>query len=163
MEHYDVFQAAHQLIFRLIGDGSVTGLRIDHPDGLFNPVEYFHRLQRACFIRQMIGPAGAAPEKERELAERYDETVLADPAYRPFYIVGEKILTKSERMPDDWPIFSTTGYVFLNSVNGIFVDAGSAKAFDRIYEKFIGTKMNVPEVICTRKRSLSCRWRWRAK
>ena len=152
MEHYDVFQAAHQLIFRLIGDGSVTGLRIDHPDGLFNPVEYFHRLQRACFIRQMIGPAGAAPEKERELAERYDETVLADPAYRPFYIVGEKILTKSERMPDDWPIFSTTGYVFLNSVNGIFVDAGSAKAFDRIYEKFIGTKMNVPEVIYQKKK-----------
>jgi (1->4)-alpha-D-glucan 1-alpha-D-glucosylmutase len=152
MEHYDVFQAAHQLIFRLVGDGSVTGLRIDHPDGLFNPVEYFHRLQRACFIRQMIGPVGTTPEKERELAERYDEAVLVDPAYRPFYIVGEKILTKSERMPDDWPIFSTTGYVFLNSVNGIFIDSGSAKSFDRIYEKLTGTKMNVPEVIYEKKK-----------
>ncbi len=152
MEHYEVFQAAHRLIFRLIGDDSVTGLRIDHPDGLFNPVEYFHRLQRACFIRQMIGPAGITPESEHELAERYDDAVLADPAYRPFYIVGEKILTKSERMPDDWPIFSTTGYVFLNSVNGIFIDSGSAKVFDRIFEKFIGKKMNVPEVIYEKKK-----------
>jgi (1->4)-alpha-D-glucan 1-alpha-D-glucosylmutase len=152
MEHDDVFQAAHQLIFRLIGDGSVTGLRIDHPDGLFNPVEYFHRLQRTCYIRQMIGPDGTTHEKERELAERYDEAVLADPAYRPFYIVGEKILIKAERMPDDWPIFSTTGYVFLNSVNGIFIASGSAQDFDRIYEKFTDTKMNVPEVIYDKKK-----------
>jgi (1->4)-alpha-D-glucan 1-alpha-D-glucosylmutase len=152
MEHYDVFQAAHQLIFRLIGDDSVTGLRIDHPDGLFNPVEYFHRLQRACYIRQIIGPAGATPEKERELAEQYDTAVLADPAYRPFYIIGEKILTKSERMPENWPIFSTTGYVFLNSVNGIFVDNGSAKAFDRIYERFTGMNMNLPDVIYEKKK-----------
>jgi (1->4)-alpha-D-glucan 1-alpha-D-glucosylmutase len=150
-EHADVFQATHQLIFRLIGDGSVTGLRIDHPDGLFNPVEYFHRLQRGCYVRQASDPA-RTPESERELGERYDEAVLADPAYRPFYIVGEKILTKAERMPDDWPIFSTTGYVFLNSVNGIFVDSGSVKAFDRIYEKFTGLKMNLPEVIYEKKK-----------
>jgi (1->4)-alpha-D-glucan 1-alpha-D-glucosylmutase len=152
MEHYDVFQAAHQLIFRLIGDGSVTGLRIDHPDGLFNPVEYFHRLQRACYIRQMIGPVGTTPEKELDLAERYDEAVLADPAYRPFYIVGEKILTKSERMPEDWPIFSTTGYVFLNSVNGIFIDGANAKAFDVLYEKFIKAMVNVQDVIYEKKK-----------
>jgi (1->4)-alpha-D-glucan 1-alpha-D-glucosylmutase len=152
MEHDEVFHAAHQLIFRLIGDGSVTGLRIDHPDGLFNPVEYFHRLQRTCYIRQVIGTGDITPEKERELAERYDEAVLANPAYRPFYIVGEKILIKAERMPDDWPIFSTTGYVFLNSVNGIFIDGGSAQAFDRIYEKFTRTKMNVPEVIYDKKK-----------
>jgi (1->4)-alpha-D-glucan 1-alpha-D-glucosylmutase len=151
-EHAEVFLATHQLIFRLIGEGSVTGLRIDHPDGLFNPVEYFHRLQRACYVRQAIDPANRTPEAERELGERYDEAVLADPGYRPFYIVGEKILTKAERMPDDWPIFSTTGYVFLNSVNGIFVDSGSAKAFDRIYEKFTGMKMNLPEVIYEKKK-----------
>ncbi len=152
VEHFDVFKATHELIFRLIGDGSVTGLRIDHPDGLFNPVEYFHRLQRACYIRKMIEPDGATPENERELAERYDTAVLDDPAYRPFYIVGEKILTKSERMPEDWPIFSTTGYVFLNSVNGIFVETGSSKAFDRIYEKFTGTRMNVPDMIYQNKK-----------
>jgi (1->4)-alpha-D-glucan 1-alpha-D-glucosylmutase len=152
MERHEVFRAAHELVFRLIGDGSVTGLRVDHPDGLFNPVEYFHRLQRGAFIRRTEGPGEPAPERERELGARYDETVLAVPSYLPFYVVGEKILTKSERMPEDWPIFSTTGYVFLNSVNGIFVDAGSAKAFDRLYGKFVGTNMNLPEVIYEKKK-----------
>ncbi|MGE5173291.1 MAG: malto-oligosyltrehalose synthase [Betaproteobacteria bacterium] len=153
MEHHGLFQAAHALIFRLIREESVTGLRIDHPDGLYNPVEYFHRLQRGCLVSQGLAPGvEPSPEAERELADRYDEAALADPGYKPFYIVGEKILTKSEKMPEDWPIFSTTGYVFLNSVNGIFVDAGHAKEFDRIYEKFIGTKMSVPEVICEKKK-----------
>ena len=45
---------------------------------------------------------------------------------------GEKILMKGERMPEDWPVFGATGYAFLNSLNGIFVDGASAKAFDEI-------------------------------
>ena len=156
MEHHGVFQATHQLIFRLIRDRSVTGLRIDHPDGLYNPAAYFHLLQQACFIQQMItgrtgDPAQPTSQTERELAEHYDEAILADPAYRAFYIVGEKILTKSERMPEDWPIISTTGYVFLNSVNGIFIDGNNARAFDAIYEKFIRSKVNFPDVIYEKK------------
>ncbi|MGE5172476.1 MAG: malto-oligosyltrehalose synthase, partial [Betaproteobacteria bacterium] len=158
MEHHGVFQAAHQLIFRLIRDKSVTGLRIDHPDGLYNPVEYFHRLQRGCFTQQLIAsewagdPELLTPQMERALAERYDEAVLADPAYKPFYIVGEKILTKSERMPEDWPIFSTTGYVFLNSVNGIFIDGSNTKVFDGIYEKFTRAKVNFLDIMYDKKR-----------
>jgi (1->4)-alpha-D-glucan 1-alpha-D-glucosylmutase len=153
MEHHAVFQAAHALIFRLIREGSVTGLRIDHPDGLYNPVEYFHRLQRGCLVSLGLA-AGVEPstEAERELADRYDEAVLADPGYKPFYIVGEKILTKSERMPEDWPIFSTTGYVFLNSVNGIFVAGENAKAFDSIYEKFVKEKISIQELIPEKKK-----------
>ncbi len=154
MEHADVFRATHALLFRLIADGSVTGLRVDHPDGLYNPVEYFHRLQRGCFVRcaRGTGQAEPSPEEERELAERYDALVLADPAYKPFYIVGEKILTKSERMPEDWPIFSTTGYVFLNSVNGIFVDGANSRAFELLYERFVKEKHNLPEIVIEKKK-----------
>jgi (1->4)-alpha-D-glucan 1-alpha-D-glucosylmutase len=146
VERPAVFEATHGLVFRLIKSGSVTGLRVDHPDGLYNPVEYFHRLQRRCFALQ------AAAGDEHSPAEQYDRLFLEDPAYRAFYIVGEKILTKSERMPEDWPIHSTTGYVFLNSVNGIFIDSGGAKAFDRIYEKFTGVKVNLPDVIYEKKK-----------
>ena len=153
MEHHAVFQAAHALIFRLIREGSVTGLRIDHPDGLYNPLEYFHRLQRGCLISRGLAPGvEPSPEAEGELAGRYDEAVLADPGYKPFYIVGEKILTKSERMSEDWPIFSTTGYVFLNSVNGIFVAGENAKAFDNIYEKFVKEKISIQEIIPEKKK-----------
>ncbi len=162
MEHPAVFAAVHALVFRLIREGSVTGLRIDHPDGLYNPVEYFHWLQRGCFVQQLLarGQGGIADrtahdrtsETERRLAGQYDETVLSDPGFKPFYIIGEKILTKSERMPEDWPIYSTTGYVFLNSVNGIFIDGQNAKAFGAIYEKFIRSKINIQDVISEKKK-----------
>ncbi len=40
-------------------------------------------------------------------------------------------------MPEEWRTYSTTGYVFLNSLNGIFVETQNAKLFDRIYSTFI--------------------------
>lgn len=153
MERPEVFDASHAFLFKLIKNGSVTGLRIDHPDGLYNPVEYFHRLQRRCFI-SLSNASGSdgSPDEEKELAYQYDQAVLADSSYKPFYIVGEKILTKSERMPEDWPIFSTTGYVFLNSVNGVFIDSENAKALDRIYEKFTGRNTSIQETITEKKK-----------
>jgi maltooligosyltrehalose synthase len=38
----------HRLIFRLMRQGLVTGLRLDHPDGLFDPEQYFLDLQAGC-------------------------------------------------------------------------------------------------------------------
>jgi (1->4)-alpha-D-glucan 1-alpha-D-glucosylmutase len=46
MERDDVFDAAHQLVFELIAQGKVDGLRIDHPDGLRDPQQYLARLQQ---------------------------------------------------------------------------------------------------------------------
>src|SRR3954465_324076 len=48
MELPEVFDATHQLLLELIASGAVTGLRIDHPDGLHLPQEYFEKLQRHC-------------------------------------------------------------------------------------------------------------------
>ena len=47
----EVFAAAHALLLRLIASGAVTGLRIDHPDGLWDPAGYFRDLQRAAWLR----------------------------------------------------------------------------------------------------------------
>src|SRR5438067_11269125 len=46
-----VFAQTHALALDLVARGKVTGLRIDHPDGLWDPVGYFWRLQRECFTR----------------------------------------------------------------------------------------------------------------
>lgn len=46
VEEPDVFAATHALAFRLLAEGKATGLRIDHPDGLYDPVTYFCRLQQ---------------------------------------------------------------------------------------------------------------------
>jgi (1->4)-alpha-D-glucan 1-alpha-D-glucosylmutase len=158
MEKEEVFNRTHRLVLELVRKGHVTGLRVDHPDGLYNPAEYFRHLQRECFIHSHMDPApemtpGAAPsDTETGLLGKYVELVNASPLFKPFYIVGEKILIKGERMPEDWPIFSTTGYVFLNSLNGIFIDAAHAKVFDDIYTRFIRSKYNYADIVYGKKK-----------
>ena len=48
VEERPVFTAVHEVVFRLIKRGLVTGLRVDHVDGLLNPEKYLHDLQREC-------------------------------------------------------------------------------------------------------------------
>ena len=55
VEHDSVFAAVHETILRLVGEGRVTGLRIDHPDGLYDPEHYFANLQAEC---RRVLPAG---------------------------------------------------------------------------------------------------------
>ena len=162
VENPEVFKETHRLIMKLIREGKVTGLRVDHPDGLYNPSGYFRELQKDCFLQLRLGHRDSlgrdvdvtqdSDRLEVEVLKVYEETLAADPSYKPFYIVGEKILTKGERMPEEWPIFSTTGYVFLNSVNGIFVESKNARAFDEIYTRFIREKMNLPDVVYEKKK-----------
>ena len=157
MEDPRVFEETHRLVLKLIREENVTGLRVDHPDGLYNPAEYFYRLQRSCFIQFCL----RAMEVEDELAMRekigmlYDEVVSENPTSplrMPFYIVGEKILTKHERMPEDWPVFRPPGYVFLNSVNGIFIEMGNDKSFDEIYRRFIKSRVDYQDLLYKKKK-----------
>jgi len=162
IENSAVFEATHRLIMRFIGEGKVNGLRVDHPDGLYNPVEYFCTLQRNCFLnarcyyRKRLEREIPLPDKkediEAEILKQYDEILSSDPQFKPFYIVGEKILIKDEKMPEDWPIFSTTGYVFLNIVNGIFIKTENAKAFDDVYAWFIKEKLHFPDLVYKKKK-----------
>jgi (1->4)-alpha-D-glucan 1-alpha-D-glucosylmutase len=175
MERPDVFQKTHGLILRLLAEGKVTGLRIDHPDGLYDPAEYLWRLQRARFLQlcrqaweQRTGSdpastplpmeaerdASAQTEKwedvESELGRRFDELARAEktePLTRPLYVVVEKILEPGERLPDNWPVYGTTGYDFVDVLNGIFVDRRQAKEFDRLYAKFLRHRLDYKELV----------------
>lgn len=155
MENPFTFRETHSLVFSLIREGKVTGLRVDHPDGLLDPSDYFRRLQEGCFL-SLLGAdpsaGGAEAGEEPEAVREYREKIAANPRFKPFYIVGEKILTKGERMPEDWPIFSTTGYVFMNSVNGVFIDAANGKAMDALYARFAGTGAAFPDVVYEKKK-----------
>ncbi|HVP81140.1 MAG TPA: malto-oligosyltrehalose synthase [Thermodesulfobacteriota bacterium] len=152
-----VFGEVHQFAFKLIREGKVTGLRVDHPDGLYNPVEYFYRLQRGCFVQLCFRSSVSSVESvdEEEVKRLYDEALfknLDSPLRTSFYIVGEKILTKGERIPEDWPISGTIGYAFMASLNGIFVDTENAKKFDEIYSRFIGSKLNYQDLVYEKKK-----------
>ncbi len=162
MENPEVFERAHRLIFQLIEEKKVTGLRVDHPDGLYNPSEYFDRLQRRCFaialksrlqkVRENVDTSCGEGHIDPAISQRYDEVLAEQKYFKPFYIVAEKILGKGEIMPAEWPLFSTTGYVFLNSLNGILVDTRNSKAFDALYRRFIRTSSDFQEVLYESKK-----------
>jgi (1->4)-alpha-D-glucan 1-alpha-D-glucosylmutase len=154
-----VFEKTHQLVFSLVASGKITGLRIDHADGLLDPKDYIRRLQTACFIRmyggdiegQQSADSGEAGG-EAAIQEKYDRVVAADPSYKPFYIIGEKILIKAEKLPDDWPVFSTTGYDFAIQANGLFVDTSHAKTFETLYTRFMGHRVDFQTAVYDKKK-----------
>jgi (1->4)-alpha-D-glucan 1-alpha-D-glucosylmutase len=130
MENPGVFNEVHQLIFRLLKEGSVTGLRIDHVDGLYDPEEYLRRLQ-----------AWAATELPH-----------AQDTGHPLYVVVEKILGKGETLSESWPVHGTTGYDFLNLLNGLFVDPNQEQAFTDIYAKFIRQRLLFEDLAYEKKK-----------
>ncbi len=125
----EVFTATHELILRLLAEGKISGLRVDHPDGLWDPAAYFRQLQ------QDQSSGGASPSL-------------------PVYIVAEKILSRGESLPVDWAVSGTTGYDFLNDANGLFVHHASRAAFDKIYRDFIGAKTSYRELVNSRKKMI---------
>lgn len=111
-EREEVFEATHRLVLDLRANGHLDGVRVDHPDGLYDPRGYLRRLARRL---ESVAPAGAAP------------------AYR----VVEKILMGSESLPGDWPVHGTTGYDFANLIGRLFVDARGERGLTNAYHRFV--------------------------
>jgi (1->4)-alpha-D-glucan 1-alpha-D-glucosylmutase len=122
MEDAAVFAASHDLVARLVADGSVTGLRLDHVDGLFDPDRY---------LRDLADRLGPGP---------------------PVWTVVEKILVEGERLNDQWLAHGTTGYDFLGSINGLFVDPERAAMFASLYADFVGEQQPFAEVVYASKK-----------
>jgi (1->4)-alpha-D-glucan 1-alpha-D-glucosylmutase len=136
-----VFTAVHELILRLIEEGAVTGLRIDHVDGLFDPAQYLTDLQAACMASHLRAKAMDGAVTETISAHR-----VSDPT-KPFYIIVEKVLGHGELMRPHWPAHGTTGYGFLNQVNGVFVDTANEGKGQQLYERFSGWAPNFADLI----------------
>ncbi len=116
MEQPGVFQEVHQRIFPLLRSGAVTGLRIDHVDGLYDPRGYLTQWQQWASEH-----LGADPDSHG----------------RSLYLVVEKILGAGERLNSDWPVHGTTGYTFLAHLNQFFVQGSHQRAFEQIYARHI--------------------------
>jgi (1->4)-alpha-D-glucan 1-alpha-D-glucosylmutase len=148
MEEPDVFAATHELILRLIRGGKVTGLRLDHLDGLFDPAGYVESLQEAILQEWVSDLAPAEiPNEEWRRQVRAWRSANKNVAERPFYVVAEKILSGQETLPESWPIHGTSGYDFLNDLNRLFVDAADAKAMKQVYERFTGQTKPFADVV----------------
>ena len=108
MEDPEVFAQSHALVLDWVRSGWVQGFRVDHPDGLLDPLSYTERLAREAFG----GTADRAP---------------------PVFV--EKILSPSERLRDEWPVAGTTGYDFLNQAEALFLLPAGAEQIERDYRR----------------------------
>ena len=127
----EVFDAAHKLLFELVASDAVSGLRIDHPDGLYRPLEYFEKLQSRCAkaLRVPLPKDG-----------------------RAIYLIVEKILTGEEQLPQNWRVHGTTGYGFANQVAGVLVDHNAEGAITKIFKRFIGHSLHFGHLVYAKKR-----------
>ena len=71
VEDPEVFSAVHALIFDLVRQGHIRGLRVDHPDGLFEPEKYFRFLQDACQAWRAASNGHAKTGKRGSSQERF--------------------------------------------------------------------------------------------
>ena len=121
-----VFEAIHAVVLHLIERRVVTGLRIDHIDGLRDPLGYLQRLQER---------AGGSQEHGNNL-----------------YVIVEKILSGVEKLPREWPVAGTTGYEYLNAVNRLFVHPQGAREIEEIYYRFLGRKLSYEDMLYQKKK-----------
>jgi (1->4)-alpha-D-glucan 1-alpha-D-glucosylmutase len=119
VEEESVLNYTHDLIYRFVREDRFSCLRVDHIDGLADPLSYLKR------IREKTGD---------------------------IYIAVEKILDAEEKLPSSWPVQGTTGYDFMNYVNGVFCDKRNAGALTKIYNKFTGQGVSYEELLYEKKR-----------
>ncbi|TMH08199.1 MAG: malto-oligosyltrehalose synthase, partial [Betaproteobacteria bacterium] len=139
VEEPAVFEATHGFALELAAAQAVDGLRIDHPDGLLDPAQYFERLQRGYAHRAgVVLPAQEAHGRPP----------------RPLYVVAEKIAAAHEDVPQRWALHGTTGYRFANVANGVLVDGAARARMDRIWRGFSGQAQDFDELAHDGKRAI---------
>ena len=128
MEHAGCFADVHALVFSLIEAKLLDGLRLDHVDGLFDPIGHCELLRSR-----------------------------ADLLGQPLYLVVEKIMAAGGTLRERWHVDGTTGYEFANAVTGLFVDGRAERAFDRLYGRFTGDHTPFAQVAYDAKRFMLTR------
>ncbi|HET6423026.1 MAG TPA: hypothetical protein VFG20_05040, partial [Planctomycetaceae bacterium] len=151
-----VFADTHRLIFDLLDEGTITGLRIDHPDGLYNPSEYLRQLQESHFLRLCredgTDTQTAATDDRLAALWRAASSIPGSPLARPLYLVVEKILAPDEMLPENWPVHGTVGYEFLNHLNGLFIDPAGERPLSTLYQRFTEETLDFAELAYQCKR-----------
>ena len=127
-----VFDASHRTLLSLVEQRKITGIRLDHVDGLFDPIGYL-----------------------RQLSERLHRALPeADPAELPVYLVVEKILAPGEGLPASFRAHGTTGYEFARVVAGVLIDCRSELSLSNTYRRFTGDMLDFDAHLLLAKRDV---------
>lgn len=123
MEDPQVFKAFHKWPIDEVKKGNVHGFRIDHPDGLYQPKRYFLKLKKT----------------------------LKEIGKESFFIAVEKILQYQEEVRGDWKVSGNVGYDYMNLLGAIFVDKRNERAFNQIYQNFLGKRVDPVKLLYDEK------------
>jgi (1->4)-alpha-D-glucan 1-alpha-D-glucosylmutase len=124
-EDPQVFDDTHATVLRWADDGLIDSLRIDHVDGLRDPLGYLERLAAALSGERASGPV-------------------------PVFV--EKILAPDEKLPCGWPVAGTTGYDFLNQVEAVFVSPDGFAQIEGQYRRMLRRPVHFQKVATWGKR-----------
>jgi (1->4)-alpha-D-glucan 1-alpha-D-glucosylmutase len=127
VEDAATFEAVHRLVHRLIAQGWLHGLRLDHIDGLRDPHQYFRRLARLIDVEK-------------------------PPGSNPLYVVTEKILAEGEHLPRFAGVSGTTGYEWLNVSSRLLLDERGLVAIDDIWREVSGDARRFDEILIEARR-----------
>jgi (1->4)-alpha-D-glucan 1-alpha-D-glucosylmutase len=127
VEDRGTFDAIHRLVQRLIENGRLHGLRLDHIDGLRDPAQYFQRLRK--LVRESQSDTG-----------------------RSFYMVIEKILGEHEQLHRFAGVHGTTGYEWLNAISQALVEAKGLEPLDEIWRQVSNQSPKLEPVLLQAKR-----------
>ena len=127
MEQPSVFEETHRLMVALSNEGVIDGLRLDHVDGLADPLAYFRK------VREAIGEG------------------------RPFILLVEKILEGDEVLRADWPVQGTTGYEFIRALGDAMTSPDGEAALSEAYCDFAGDTADYETLLATNKRHIFVR------
>ncbi|HEX2215686.1 MAG TPA: malto-oligosyltrehalose synthase [Xanthobacteraceae bacterium] len=128
VEDMRTFTAVHHLVARLIAENRLHGLRLDHIDGLQNPIQYGDRLQR---LVRRVRPAGRGQ--------------------RPFYTLVEKILAEGEPVPKLPGVAGTTGYEWLNVISRLLLHERGMPQLEQAARTATGNGMAFEEIVMQSK------------
>ena len=129
VENPEVFELRNRRILSWIAEGQVTGLRIDHIDGLFDPANYLTKLQ----LR------------------------LGDPSIstrEQCYVVVEKILALHEELCATFKVAGTTGYDYLGIANAVFIDPHGLDQLTELYQQYTGIETSFEDLVYERKKQV---------
>ena len=125
----EVFDATHGLLFDLLAKGVISGVRIDHIDGLARPSRYLEKLR-----------------------EKMDAILRKD---TPGWLLVEKILGAGEKLRPDWKADGTTGYEFATQAMHVFVNRASERQLTQCYQKFVNDPRDFRELVYQSKRLIT--------
>jgi (1->4)-alpha-D-glucan 1-alpha-D-glucosylmutase len=127
-----VFATSHRLLLSLVEQQKISGIRLDHIDGLLDPIGYLRTLADGLHVA-ISG---------------------SDPAQLPAYVIVEKILAPDETLRASFRAHGTTGYEFASAVGSVLVDRRAELSLANTYRRFSGDVQSFDEHLLQAKRDV---------